>query len=207
MSEDLAKISDDGLIASDEGRLINIEGFNPEDVHKCSDAAKRLIAQGEHFHHKDLGTKMILFTGKSGDYLVDMQVQGGGNLRQLIIAAINMESAEGMELYINLQDPERTAHPHLPEKVQKFTKGQVPSRVMDLIRESPVYTAKVVFDTSVTNEDLINLTLIMENTKIDRELLQKVVDHDKVGEYVYEGAEEPKKSLGSRIIGLLTRNN
>ena len=194
------------LTKSDKSELIDLDGFNPEDVRKCSGAAKNLITQGEHFYHRGTGTKMILFDGMSGNSLVDIQVQGGETLRQLFVTTINMESADGMQLEINLQDTERTQNPHLPEKVQKLTKGSVPSRVMNLIRESPIHTAKVVFDTPTTNEDLKNLTQILENTKIDQELLQKVVDHEKIGEYVHEGEIKPK-TLGSRIIGLLTKRN
>lgn len=195
------------LTEPDKGKLIDLDGFNPEDVRKCSDAAKKLIAQGKHFHHKDLGTKMILFDGMSGNNLVDIQVQGGENLRQLFITSIDLESAEGIQLEINLQDPERTENPHLPEKIRRLMKGQISQKGMDLIRKNPVYIGKATFDISTTNEDLKNLTQVLENTIIDSKLLQKVVDHEKnMGVYAHEGAEEPRKSLESRIIGLLTKN-
>jgi hypothetical protein len=199
MSEDLVKA---------DSSLLITENLYPEEIQRFMNAAHKLVMQGEHFHNRtNPNSKMILFIGTDGSNLVDMQVQGGDKLRQLIVCAIDMQSAQAMELYINWQDLERTEHPHLPEKVTKFVKGNIPPEIIDKINKSPVHTAKISLTTPADNEDLIKFSNILEGTSINRVLLEKLISHEKkMGSYVHEG-ESDKSKIPSKIVRLLRRKN
>ena len=190
------------------GSVLKVEGFHPEDVRAFLNAAQRLVAQGERFHSRNnVDTKMVLFIGTSGSNLIDMQVQGGGKLRQLIVCAIDRQSKQAMTLYLNWQDPERTEHPHLPERVEKFVKGKVTLDILRKIEDKPVSTADVSLSDPANNNDLKKLTDILEKTTIDKYLLNKLIEHERrMNHYIHE--VEPKKPwLSQTVSKLLSRGN
>lgn len=145
---------------------------------------------------------MVLFIGRSGSDYVDIQTQGGQDLRQLIVTLLRADR-QAYQLYLNWQTPERTAHPHLPERVEKFVKGSIDQELLTGIYRRPEYTLRVSsqLQNQATEDDLILMTGVLNGAIRDETAMRKISDYEKKGGHY----KNKKKSVLGGILGVIRK--
>lgn len=164
------------------------ERINPELMRRFVEATKKLAVQGERLQQTHSGTDMILFVGRSGNDIVDIQIQNGPEIQQLIVVLIGEN--ESYQLKVNHQHEE----PIFSQDVEKFSKGNFDSGLRQAIEEQyPRFITRIKWTMPGNEADFAQLTEALESTTLDKELLEKTVRHDTAsGSYVRAKQAKPK---------------
>lgn len=153
--------------------IVAVEGLRPEDWQRFVDVVSSFLEQGELLHYASDGNdgKMILFEGRGGEDFASMQVQGGGNLLQLIVDGI--VGNEGYMLHINLwSNQNKTSQ----RSIRRFRKQQVDGKFKKRVDVNTRGTSIFHPKDSASLEDFIRFTEFLEKVSLDQEKLDVVVE-------------------------------
>lgn len=168
----------DKSLSNPENRtFLGEEILEPDQWQRFTAAVQRLAVQGERFQHKETKTEMTAFVGRfgKGKDIVDIQIQNGQDVQQLIIRLFG--KATSYQLEIN----------HLHQggfdiDVEKFSKGVFQPAVIEEIQTSYPrrrVISKIYWGQAGTKDDFMKLTEVLESTTLDEKLFEKVVQYIK----------------------------
>ncbi|MBU3926707.1 MAG: hypothetical protein KKB74_02795 [Bacteroidetes bacterium] len=178
----------DAIIIREEESSLKKERFSPELLRRFVEATKKLAVQGERLQQAHTGTDMILFVGRSGNDIIDIQIQNGPEIQQLFVTLIGQ--SESYQLKINHQHKE----PIFSEDVERFLKGSFDPKLRQTIEDQyPRFITRIQHTIPGAEADFAQLTEALESTTLDKRLLEKTVKHDTTtGNYVRAKQTKPK---------------
>lgn len=167
--------------------------FSPELLRRFVDATKKLVVQGEKLQHATTGTDMILFIGRSGNNIIDIQTQGGQDIQQLFVTLIGEN--ESLQLKINHQHEEI-----INVDVERFAKASYnPGLRQEIEKQYPRGITRIQWTIPADEDDFTRLTKALETTVLDEKLLENTVKHD-TATGVYVKANKPKLNVFSKVL-------
>lgn len=164
-------------------------------------ATRELVSQGVRLRHGETGAEMVLFVGRTGERLVDIQTQGGGKngIWQLFVS--DLGEADVRQIKIN--------HLHngmMNEDVEEFRVGRLGAGQRREIEERyPRGLAGMRYTDRGSGADMQKMAEVLEAVEVDAELLARAVMHDiQVGGYVLvEEGEVGTERVGTKLQGRL----
>mgnify|MGYP001604887051 CR=1 FL=1 len=155
-----------------------IEDSKRELLRRFTEAVMTLKEQGVVLESRS-GTEMVLFVGRENMNIVDIQFQNGERVKQIFVTVIGDTKSTKVE-FNHMQKP------NIELNRENFSKGAVDPKLRGKIKKNyPRFISQIIYDTPGTKKDMEELINILEQTKIDRQLLKRTVSHDtESGQYV-----------------------
>ena len=165
-------------------------GYDPEVLRRLVARVEQLIAQGQRLRHVASGGLMVLFMGKIEGRVVDIQLQVGGDVRQLFVLLLDEDGSVYKVRYNHQHEV------NFVQDIEDFVKTQIDQGTRQrVLSEYPRGLVKIRFDKRGTNIDLAYFVSILEQTQLDHYLLDRVIEHDTCGGRYFkdEGVVFPRR--------------